>query len=209
MKTFIAIPAQDQIDTSFARSLVNLQLDGEVSINFSESSLVYDSRNKLSSAAVVSGADYVLWFDTDMVFSRDLFMRLKTDIENGADVVCGLFFARRPPYQPCIYKKIRKGAIPEECISERYDDYPTNRIFEVDACGFAAVMMKAEVLEKVIAHYHDAFSPIRGYGEDISFCIRAKELGFKLFCDPEVKVGHQGCFVINENVYKQYREVCK
>lgn len=205
MKTFIAIPAQDTIDTMFARALVNLDLEGEVSINFSESSLVYDSRNKLTTAAIASEADYILWLDSDMIFDRDMLKRMIRDINNGADIVCGLFFARRPPFQACIYKKIRQGLTPEECISERYDNYPSNSLFEVDACGMAAVLMKCDVAKAVVEKYHDAFSPLRGYGEDISFCIRAKNLGYKIFCDSSIKVGHMAKFAVNEEVSKQYR----
>jgi len=205
MKTFVAIPAQNTIDTSFARSLVNLRIPGQASINFSESSLVYDSRNKLATAAIESGADYILWLDTDMVFNPDLFERMKKDIDKGADMVCGLFFARRPPFQACIYKKIRQGALPDENISERYDDYPQNELFEIDACGMAACLMKAKVCEDIIKNYHAAFDPMRGYGEDISFCIRAKKLGFKLYCDSAIKVGHMGVFSITEEMAKRYK----
>ena len=30
----------------------------------------------------------------------------------------------------------------------------------------------------------------RLYGEDLSFCHRAREAGFKIMCDPEIQVGH-------------------
>lgn len=209
MRTFIAIPAQDSIDTMFARSLVNLQLEGETAINFSESSLVYDSRNKLTLAAIASKADYILWLDSDMTFEPDMLQRMYKDIEKGADMVCGLFFARRPPYQPCIYKTIRQGLEPSDNVSERYNDYPEDELFEVDACGMAAVLMKCEVAKAVVEKNNAAFDPIRGYGEDISFCIRAKKLGYKIFCDPTIKVGHMGKFAITEGVYKQYKEIEK
>ena len=45
------------------------------------------------------------------------------------------------------------------------------------------------------------------FGEDISFCIRARELGYKLICDPRIKVSHIGRSVINETTYRHFNHM--
>ena len=37
-----------------------------------------------------------------------------------------------------------------------------------------------------------------GFGEDLSFCIRAQELGRKIYCDSRIKMGHVGLRVFEE-----------
>ena len=58
--------------------------------------------------------------------------------------------------------------------------------------------MKASLLKEVKDKYGLPFSPILGFGEDISFCMRLKELGKKMYCDPRAKLGHIGYKVYTE-----------
>lgn len=204
MKTMIAVPCYDKLDVEFVKSVENLVRVGVVGLEFVTGSLIYCARDDLSEIALRNNVDYVLWLDSDMIFNDDLLINLMKDLEEQkADVACGLFFSRRPPYNPAIWKKLRLG-IGDEAVTEMFTDYPQNSVFEVDACGFAAVLMKADVLREVIKKERTAFQPIPGYGEDISFCIRAKKLGFKIICDSRVKVGHIGRTVITETTYRKW-----
>lgn len=202
MRILIAIPCLDTINTMFCQSLMNMQRVGETGIQFMTSSLVYDSRNKLSAKAIEDECDYILWLDSDMVFNPDLLVRLIEDMKD-ADVVTALAFARRPPYTPCIYKKLRPGIDRNEV--EQYLDYPQNELFEIDACGMAVCLMKTSVLASVMEETPFPFAPITGYGEDLSFCIRAKRKGFKFMCDSRIKVQHIGTIAISEDSYLAYR----
>ena len=42
------------------------------------------------------------------------------------------------------------------------------------------------------------FMPVGGFGEDLSFCLRAREAGLKLYCDSRVRCGHVGNVIFNE-----------
>ena len=35
------------------------------------------------------------------------------------------------------------------------------------------------------------FAPINGVGEDLSFCWRARQCGYKIWCDPSIALGHE------------------
>ena len=200
-KILIAIPSGDDLAAEFVQSLLALRPVDHVEIKIQTGSLVYLSREILSAYAINNGFDYVLWLDTDMVFKPDLLEKL---IEDDVDMAAGLFFQRRPPCEPAIWKTIECGE-GENRFDAKYLDYPEEQLFEIDACGMAAVLVKGEVLRAVHERYHRTFEPISGYGEDISFCIRAKNCGFKIWCDSRVKVGHRGHTIVDEKAFQAFR----
>ena len=92
MKILVAIPCMATIHTQFFRSVLSLQMpSGENYTEFTmtENSLIYDARNIMAHKAVEGGFDRVLWLDSDMVFDRDLFQRLRAWIDTGYDYVSG------------------------------------------------------------------------------------------------------------------------
>jgi len=204
MKTMVCIPCQDQIQTEFAKSLVRMAPKGEVDFAFVTGSLVYKSRNDLAEKAVNSEADYTLWLDSDMVFPQTLLIDLMEDMK-GRDIVTGVCHMRRAPFSPCIWKSLKRGLTSEDSQIEGYDDYPRDGIFEIDGCGFACVMVRTSVIKTVIDRYHEAFAPLPGFGEDISFCIRARNCGFDIHCDPRIQIGHIGSTIVTDETFQAYR----
>jgi len=195
MKTLIAVPCMDMVAAPFAQSLATLKKEGECLMSFMVGSLVYESRNKIAAQALVAKTDYVLWLDSDMTFPQDLIPRMIKHMEDGKEIVTGLYFRRRSPFTPVLFKKLGKE-------SEDYPDYPRDSVFEVEGCGFGCVMLKTAVLEDVMLNKHNWFEPIEKFGEDLSFCIRARELGHKIYCDSSIKCGHVGQLIVNEDVYQ-------
>lgn len=204
MKTLIAIPCMDTVQTEFVRSLVSMRYVGEVQFMFTECSLIYHARTSLCKMALEAGADYVLWLDSDVIFEPDLMERLMEDIQ-GRDMVTAVYHGRRPPFKPVIWKTITTGLLPENMVVEQYDDYPEDGLFEIAACGFGAVLMKIGVIADVAATFHQTFSPLPGLGEDLSFCVRARNCGIKIWCDPKLQIGHKGSTIINQNTFRAFR----
>ena len=200
MKTLIAIPCMDYLEADFVECLTELVKNcpaDEVEVKYLKASLVYDARNQLAKYVLDRGGyDYVLWLDSDMTFGPDLLEKLKADIE-GAEggkklqAVSGLCFGRRPPFKPCVYKRLeveQQGQlIMPRC--ETWFDYPRDQLFEVAACGFACVLMRVDVLE-AMGIYGVPFFPVGGLGEDLTFCWRAAKLDIKFHCDSRLKIGH-------------------
>ena len=194
MKTLIAIPCMDVIEADFTDCLTELLLHhnpGEIEVKYLKASLVYDARNQLAKYVRDRGCfDYVLWLDSDMTFEPDLLDRLLEDIE-GRQAVSGLCFGRRPPFRPCIFKRLeveQKGQMIHPHADNWYD-YPRDQLFEVEACGFACLLMRVDVLE-AMGIYGVPFFPIAGMGEDLTFCWRARKLDIKFHCDSRLKIGH-------------------
>ena len=207
MKSMIAIPCMDSTYTLFDKCLDNLIPVGEISKTRNAGSLVYISRNSMSEVAVKENLDYILWIDSDMVFSADLMQRLyQTMTENNLDILAPICFRRRAPFNPVIYKKIRFGMFGDNEVVE-YDDYPKNSLFEVDGVGFGCVMMKVSVLKEIEEKEKGWFTPYPGFGEDLSFCIRAKRCGYRIWCDSSIKVGHISQTVVDEDTFEQYRKL--
>ena len=206
MKTLVAIPCMDMVNTLFMRSLLGMRRTGKTEFGIACSSLVYDARNTLARKAIVEKFDRVLWLDSDMVFDPDFMERLNADLDEGRDVISGLYFTRKLPLKPVIFNECgyyRRNEETREVIptAKTYYDYPKDSIFEVAACGFGGVLMNTSLLAEVEAKYGLPFAPIVGFGEDISFCLRVTELGKKIYCDSRAKMGHVGYSTITEETY--------
>lgn len=211
LKYLIAVPCMDNCPTPFVAALTALKRIGLTRHSFLANSLVYDARNMLAQEAIETGVDRVLFLDSDMYFQPDMMERMAADMNDCADVISGLCFTRRFPMQPCIYKTVDifdKGILTGK--TEVYTDYPKNKVFPIAGCGFGAVMMDIKVLKNISDMHGKPFNPMPGIlGEDLSFCYRAKDLGFKLFCDSRIKVGHVGQFIYGEDHWLAQREAQK
>lgn len=191
MKILIATPCNDEIDVGYVQCLLSLKRVGECAFLLLTGSLIYASREAIAEKAVNEGFDYVLWIDSDMTFPPTLLLDL---IAHDKDIVTGVCAMRRHPYTPCVYIEKEKY--------EAITDWP-DRLFEVDACGFGAILTKVEVLEKMFEKYQTCFQPLPGFGEDMSFCRRAKELGFKIYADPNIDIGHIGKTIVKKDSFRR------
>ena len=205
MKVFIAIPSMDTVPALFCQSLALLQRAGDTMVGFQVGSLVYNARNELAKQAIKAEADYVLWLDSDMVFAPDLLQRmLKVCMEENIDFLTAVCFRRKPPYTPCLFdrlEKIEHGASYTTLMS-----VPEGR-FKVGACGFAGVLMSLDVLMSVSAKYGGRmFDPLEGMGEDVSFCWKARQCGYDIWCDSDIELGHVGQCVITRQFFEAYSE---
>lgn len=203
MKVFIAVPSMDTLPALFCQSLALLQRAGDTQIGFEVGSLVYNARNNLARQAIKSEADWVLWLDSDMVFSPDLLQRmLKVCTENDIDFLTALCFRRKPPFTPCLFDrldKVGRGASYTALMS-----VPDGR-FKVGGCGFAGVLMSTDVLMSVASKFDGRmFDPLEGFGEDVSFCWRARQCGYDIWCDSEIEMGHVGNCIVTRAYFEAY-----
>jgi GT2 family glycosyltransferase len=205
MKTLIGIPAMDFVSTSFMTCLTGLQPVGDTSLHVVQSSLIYDARNDIALRAVNEGYDRILWLDSDVTFPADLLERMSARMDEGYEFVSGLYFTRKEPIKPVIFRRVelteKDGKkVP---VTDNFTDYPRNDIFRIAACGFGCVMMTTDVVKRIIEKHGAPFSPMAGFGEDLSFCIRANAVDTEMYCDSSIKLGHIGQSIITESVYEK------
>lgn len=208
-RIMVAVPSREQIDVNAIKCLMKLEQDSrlnpdvDVTLEIAIGTIIHDLRYAMAQKAIEEKYDYVLWIDSDMVFESDILIDLLAD---DKDIVTAVCFMRRSPYEPCIYKKMRMGMTTEEDEIEKYLDFPENDVFEVEACGMAMCLMKIEALKHILNISGQPFFPLRNdhrtLGEDLSFCYKARSLGYKIFADSRVYVGHIGKLIADRDSWK-------
>lgn len=189
MKILIAVPALDYIPTEFVKCLTalvqRLDRDGvNVDVKFITGTLVYAARDKLAIHAIQNDYTHVLWLDADMIFDDELLYDLQF---SRKDFVTGIARSRRPPYVSCLFSDLQR--------IQRIEEYPSDT-FRIAGCGFACVLIRTEILAAVRQQFNTCFLPTADLGEDLAFCERAASLGFPIWAEPAVKIGHIGHIVI-------------
>lgn len=208
MRTFIAVPCMDTVQTSFMVSMLGLMAAGDCQFHNTQSSLIYDARNILAGKAINGGFDRILWLDSDMVFKPDLLIKLSKDLDEGKEMVSAICFKRKPPFTPTVYKTLEYSEQDNQPIYtlEPYLDYPKDQVFQTAGCGFGAVMMTTDLVRRVAEEFGYPFSPMMGIGEDLAFCWRVNRLGVPIWCDSRIKVGHAGVMTVTEETYLNTRQ---
>lgn len=204
MKLLVGIPSLDFVHVDFVECLTGLigrlKDDG---VNFDvwicKGTLAHVARDKVACKAINEGYTHVLWLDADMIFPPDLLDDLRFC---GKDFVTGLACSRRPPFVLCVFNHVsdEKG-----CVAYRLPDVP-DEAFEIQGCGFACVLISVEILKAVMTEYKTCFLPMKIYGEDLAFCVRARELGYRIFCEPSVRLGHIGHNAVWPGEHERYME---
>ena len=188
---------QDFFEKKSPRYTFSLSCTGEI--------LVPYARECFAKQAVDMGCDYLFMIDDDMLGPPDLFFKL---LKHDKDIVAPLAFTRNPDHKPVIYQVI-DGYDPishENYYLNTYVmNYPRNRLVQCDAVGFGAVLIKADVLKKMA---EPRFMGLMGTGEDVAFCWKAKKLGFEVWMDTSIKLGHLGSsIVITEDYADAYTKL--
>lgn len=201
MKLLIGIPTMDFVHVEFMKCLCALiqrlrddRVDFTLDIN--SGTLVYLARERIAHRAVNEEYTHVLWLDSDMIFTPDILDDL---MFSGKGFVTGIYHARRKGYASCIFKSIEINKI------ERFDEYP-NETFEIAGCGFGCVLVETEILKAVCLNKGTCFTPLKNLGEDIAFCQRAREMGYKLYCEPSVVCGHIGHIAIYPEDHEAWKK---
>lgn len=202
-KILIAIPCMDMVSARFAQSLATLKKVDKCVVSFLSGSLVYDSRNKLAGYAIEGEFDYILWLDSDMVFPPDTLERMLKilDERKDIDILSGIYFRRGHPFTPVAFDKLEindRG----ECEFEDMTKVPEG-LSEIAGCGFGCVLMRTDCLFDIAGKYGNVwFTPMGNTGEDVAFCIRARNEGYKIFCEPDIVLGHMAYAPVTRDLFE-------
>lgn len=131
--------------------------------------------------ALELGADYLFFYDDDMLFTPSVFLQL---LAHDVPVVGALAFTSRLPITPVIYRFSDSGN--GKLKSEAVLDYKRNQLQQVDAIGFGVVLIQASVFRKILKPWFA--NP--GAGEDIQFCGLCKKWGIPVYVDTSAKTAH-------------------
>lgn len=166
------------------------------------------AREKLVENALKEEVDYILMYDDDMLLPSNFMEAMIEDIEKHPeiDVLAPLAFMRNPPHYAVMYTTIEgydeKQHIPY-FINNFVKKYPKDALVECDAVGFGSALIKLSMVKRMTAPY---FMSTTGSGEDIYFCVSAKnDAKARIFMDTRIKLGHIGNpIIIDEAYYEKY-----
>lgn len=200
MRLLIGIPSTDFLHVEFVKSLTNLVLrlredEIDFTVHFETGTLVYVARDNIASKAINGGFTHVLWLDSDMVFTDDF---LDSLMFCGKPFVAGIFQSRRKGYHSALFKNLDIDNL------ERFEEYP-HGTFEIAGCGFAGVLIETEILRQVMVNHGTCFLPMKMYGEDLAFCKRAIDMGYKIYAEPTAVMGHVGHITIYPEDHEKWK----
>jgi glycosyltransferase involved in cell wall biosynthesis len=126
--------------------------------------------------------DDLLFIDSDMVFTPNDVLAMQHRLADGYDIVCGAYAMGTPPYPQAIFKRI---------VGDYELIKPQTGLYEVGAGGTGFMAISKQVVAQMPADPFDYFQEGEVlHGDDVSFCHRAGQHGFKVWCDQGIKVGH-------------------
>ena len=171
---------------------------------------VYYVRNKLLGGDVGRGPsqkpyngefeyDYVLWIDSDIRFNFKMVERLAS---HKKDAICGLYRMKDMKHFTVVrhmddeYFKENKSYqfLTVEDVEKMHKTQKVD-LLKIDYTGMGMFLVSREALEKL---EYPWFQPVwkeigdmRDFtSEDVGFCIKLRETGTTIYCDPAVIGGH-------------------
>jgi hypothetical protein len=236
----VATPHGGKVNPEFYRWLLAMQgqwlqhqfIHGEVDLM-----IIGKARNMVTELFLQQPNVDVIWFiDDDVLVPLHAGQLIDQAVQLG--VVSGVYFARRPPYTPQIYR-----AAHEPGLEGKYwpiIDYPKSGMMVVDAVGGGCLAVRRDVLLSMQANlnnrkaqalstlnevlvrqqdkaaldflltYLRSLSPwfefLDQKGEDLYFCERARDAGYVIWVNVDVKCLHIAEVSIEETFFLSLKE---
>ena len=191
-KIIIGIPTTGSIKSKTALSLletIRQNKDLDIIPVFQHGGFVAENRAKIVGVAQMMLASHLFFVDHDVVFSADTLPRL---LAHDKGIVGCMYNYRKLPLQTTTKFFNEKG----ETVNE-IDKIP-DELFEVAAFGMGCSLIKMSVftsLEKPYFPMEQNEEGDRVLSEDVGFYEKARDKGYKVYCDPTIKIGHIGDYI--------------
>ena len=190
-KVTLAVISNRQVKPQTTQALLELVAKGGYDFHFTVAQHGYtiaENRTVCAIRAKKNNSDYLFFIDDDMVFPPDT---LEILIRQDKDII-------GPAYRARTMDSKRSAALLEggfvDLDATTEEKYKTT--FECNAKGTGVMLINMKifkVMEKPWFDFiYDKKVGVCTLGEDYFFCRKAKELGFTVWCDPTILVGHIG-----------------
>lgn len=207
-KLFLATPAFDgKVNVAYSVALAETrllmalnQIDTVIRIKTSGSLLVRE-RNNLIKEFLQTDCTHMLCVDSDMAWNP---IDVKRMIEHNEPFVAALYPARGPE-NVFLFRAVQ-GEDGRMEVSNK-------GLLKMDYIPAGFMLLRRDLLEKMIAHFPELYYCPKNetikhedghylfavelwegefWGEDYTFCRRARQAGFDIWIDPVIRLDHQG-----------------
>lgn len=170
--------------SQFTQTLTTMDVpEGGATITWAASCALVSNLNAVTEQALSDGSTHLLVMGDDHVIPRDLLTRL---VAHDVPIVAPLCVMRQPPYRATIFmRKAGQGYDFRQLTGGRQG------LVEVEACGNAGMLIHRDVLVKMPEPWWEAgkIDPAK-LMEDVYFCQKARALGFSIYVDTTLGLGH-------------------
>lgn len=225
----IGYPVGGSVHPAFTKALLDLQRfellepSGEyelLPVEYSASLYVEENRNVLVDLAVREGAEWLLMLDTDESFEPTLLRRLMSVAHpDERPIVFGLYSNIMQAPQQTEGAYLHVDMIYRETEDGQYSSVvpPSDmRPFYVDAAGTGIMLTHISVFDQIEFPWFtlDYILPTGKHrpqvmNEDISFCRKARQAGYKLLCDPLSEAKHYKTMALLPSTFRHFMERAK
>jgi hypothetical protein len=180
----IAVPSGDMVHADFAMAYAQLCLASAglpLQLITVKSSIVAQARNNAVELARDFKADFLFFLDSDMLFPPTTLFRL---LLHGKDIVGATYTKRVAPFDILGTKLAEQPAV------------LSGDLLEMQRIPTGCLLIRMAVFDKLSKPYFRFETDGHGaiVGEDYVFCDRAREAGFRIWCDAVIsrEIGHIG-----------------
>lgn len=161
-------------------------------------------REDMARQALQAGMSHVLFLDTDQIYPPDTIPRLLSQAAKGWDIVVAPVHRRYPPFE-LILKRGKLDAYTQVPDEEAY----SGRVIEIDAAGTGCMLIDTRVLIAMDRPWFEIKRTPDGnpVGEDISFCARARSLGFRICADTAINIDHIAKVAVNRTFCEIFKDL--
>ena len=133
--------------------------------------------------------DWLWMIGDDHAFEPDILERL---VLHDVDAVAPLCLQRQAPFPHVVYEGEEKDALVEG-THVLHTSLPSSGLQEVYAVGGAGLLVRKHVLDAIGPPYFETFGK---QNEDLEFCRKIRDAGFKIHVDCDAKLGHIGNHIV-------------
>lgn len=186
-------------------------------------SIVQHNRNLIVDKALrregippdIADPTHILFMDDDQTYEPDVLIRL---LEHNKDIVGANVYRKGPPFAPVT--SVQKSHDQLFVAVHIRPDSPDAGLRRVTSLGTGCVLIKMDVFKKMkFPWFEIIYAPrpdsvnkddpnlIQGHsmiGEDTWFFVKAQKIGYKIYCDFTIEIGHIGDYVYTWKDYERY-----
>ena len=206
----IGFPLTDQkVYTNFFFSFLRLEKPYQFVILMPDFPGHHDAvRNNLVKQALQSNCSHILMMDTDQIYvDPDLISRM---MSHKRPVVGARVHRRYPPFDPLCFRgpdPVRLEVIPDAEIELAMNN--GNPLVEVDATGCGCVLYDLSIFTHIPEPWFEETKDEKGMpiGEDIGFCFKLKDHGYKIAVDCSLNIQHLTLHATDWGTYKTWQKI--